>query len=80
MKRIRGTIRNNVVVLEDGVYLPEGTEVKVLTRVEKREQRANAFQRIRKNPIKRFVGIDEIIEDDKDERERRTENGKATGR
>lgn len=68
MKRLRGTVKNNVVVLEEGSTLPEGTvvEVRPMNRSEKLKA---AVHRIRMNPINRPVGIDQIIEEDKKERE-----------
>ncbi len=76
MKRFNGTVKNNVVVLENGVQLPEGAKVEV--RLRKRlseEKRREAFERIRRNPITHYVGIDEIIEEDKREREDRWMRG-----
>jgi hypothetical protein len=72
MKRFRGFVKNNVVVLENGIRLPEGTEVVVrLRRKRTEEERRQAFERVRRNPITHYVGMDEIIEEDKREREER---------
>jgi hypothetical protein len=65
MRRFRGTVKNDVVVLEDGVHLPEGTEVEV--RLPGRCKK-DSIRRVLNNPITRFIGIDEIIEEDKKER------------
>ncbi len=70
MKRFSGTVKNNVVVLEEGVHLPEGTEVDVLLPARRRKLR-EAVQRIRANPITRPIGIDEIIEENKRELDER---------
>jgi hypothetical protein len=67
MNRSRGKVKNNVVVLENGAKLPDGTEVEIRVRSGRRN-RQNAFRRIRRNPITRFIGIDEVIEQDKRER------------
>jgi hypothetical protein len=76
MKRFKGVVKNNVVVLEDGVRLPEGAKVEVrLPKKLSEEKRRQAFERIRRNPITHFVGIDEIIEEDKREREERWMRG-----
>jgi hypothetical protein len=72
MNHLKGTVKNSVIVLDDGVQLPDGTEVEVFVRTN-RSQREEAFDRIRRNPITYFVGIDEIIEEDKREREERAD-------
>jgi hypothetical protein len=72
MKRFKGTVKNNVIVLENGVQFPEGTKVEVrLPKKLSEENQKQAFERIRRNPITHYVGIDEIIEEDKKEREER---------
>lgn len=68
MKRFKGIIKDAVVVLEDKVCLPEGTEVIVVVKP-LRPNRNGAFERLLLNPIRRPVGMDEIIEADKQERE-----------
>lgn len=70
MKRFRGTVRGKVVVLEEGVRLPDGTEVEVRIPGRRRDP-AEAFRRVLENPIRRFIGIDELIEEDKRDREER---------
>jgi hypothetical protein len=75
-KRFKGTVKNNMIVLDSGATLPEGA--RVLVRVSKQlseERRRQAFERIRRNPITHYVGIDEIIEEDKKEREERWMRG-----
>jgi hypothetical protein len=66
----RGVVHNNVVVLEQGAQLPEGAEVEVRL-VPSGVDRDALFRRVLENPIRQFVGIDEIIEEDKRERENR---------
>ena len=76
MKRFKGVVRNNLVVLENGIQLPEGAKVEVrLPKKISGEKRRQAFERIRRNPITRYVGIDEIIEEDKRDREERWMQG-----
>jgi hypothetical protein len=70
MKRLKGTVKNNVVVLEEGVHLPDGTEVDVVLPARRRKLK-EAIQRILDNPITRPVGIDEIIEENKRELDER---------
>jgi hypothetical protein len=70
MKRYKGIVKNNVVILETGAHLPDGAEVEVRL-LANRKRREEAFRRVLNNPITRFVGIDEIIEEDKREREER---------
>jgi hypothetical protein len=74
MKRFKGTVKKNVVVLEEGVELPDGTvvEVRVPARRERQEARKRAklkeaVQRILENSITRPIGIDEIIAEMKQE-------------
>ena len=77
MKRFKGTVRDNVVVLENGAQLPNGTavEVRVKNDPERRakllEKRRAAIQRILDHPIPGPVGMAEIIEEDRCEREQR---------
>ena len=72
MRRFKGIVKNTVIVLENGVQLPEGAQVEVrLQRNRSEDERREAFDRIRRNRISRHIGIDEIIEEDKKEREQR---------
>lgn len=77
MKRLKGTVQNNVVVLENGVRLPEGTTVEVRVKNDPEreakllEKRRAAFQRILDHQIQGPIGMAEIIEEDKREREER---------
>jgi hypothetical protein len=56
------------VVLEEGARLPEGAAVEVRM-VEAAGARQAAFARVLDNPVRRPVGIDAIIEEEKAERE-----------
>jgi hypothetical protein len=70
MKTCKGVVRNNVVVLEEGASLPDGAEVEVRV-VEPSSSREDAFRRMLANPITHYVGWDEILEEEKREREER---------
>ena len=74
MKRVKGVVKNNVVVLENGVHLPEGAEVEVRVRRGKAEREAERRRRIKDavdqilaNQITHHVGMDEVIEEVKRE-------------
>jgi hypothetical protein len=74
MKRVKGVVKNNVVVLEEGAQLPEGTEVEVRVRRGKAEREAERRRKIKEaidqilaNQITRYVGMDEVIEEVKRE-------------
>ncbi len=64
----KGTVKENMVMLEKGVHLPDGAEVEVRL-VERPTTRHEAFTRVLANRITRPIGMDEIIEEDKRERE-----------
>ncbi len=66
MRRIKGRVQNNLVVLEEGVRLADGTEVDVLLPARSRKLKA-AVRCLLANPITRAVGIDEIIGENKRE-------------
>src|SRR5262245_7964670 len=68
MVTCKGVVKNNVVLLEAGVQLPDGAEVEVRL-VEPPLTRQEVFARVRAHPIRRPVGMDEIIAEDKQERE-----------
>jgi hypothetical protein len=69
MKRFKGTVKNNVVVLEEGVQLPEGAEVEV-TLPSRRRKLEEAVEHLLSNLITHPVGMQEIIEEDKSERDK----------
>ncbi len=64
----KGVVKENMVMLEKGVHLPDGAEVEVRL-VERPLARSEAFIRVLANRIARPIGMDEIIEEDKRERE-----------
>src|SRR5712691_6225431 len=64
----KGIVKNNLVLLEEGVHLPDGVEVEVRL-LERPLVRHEAFARVLANRITRYVGMDAIIEEDKQERE-----------
>jgi len=68
MKRVKGVVKNNVVVLPEGVSLPEEAEVEVRV-PDGPISREEAFARILAIRIHRYVGMDEIIEEMKRERD-----------
>ena len=64
----KGIVKNNVVFLEEGAHLPEGAQVEVWL-IEHAPAPYEAFTRVLANRITHYVGMDEIIEEDKQERE-----------
>jgi hypothetical protein len=76
MKRLKGIVRDSVIVLEKDVHLPEGATVEVRVKDPEREaklleKRRAAIQRILEHRIPGPVGMAEIIEEDKRERDER---------
>lgn len=67
----KGTVKKNIVVLEEGSYLPDGAEVEVRL-IEHPLTRDEIFARVLANRITRYVGMDDILEEDKQEREAHT--------
>jgi hypothetical protein len=64
----KGVVKDNMVLLEAGVHLPDGAEVEVRL-LERPLTRQEVFARVRTHRILRPVGMDEIIAEDKYERE-----------
>jgi hypothetical protein len=64
----KGIVKGQVILLEEGVQLPEGAEVEVRV-LERPLTRSEVFARVRAHRIRRPVGMAEILEDDKRERE-----------
>jgi hypothetical protein len=64
----KGVVKDNVVLLEAGVQLPDGAEVEVRL-LERPLTRQEVFARVRTHCICRPVGMDEIFAEDKQERE-----------
>ena len=70
-KRFKGTVKNNVIVLEEGAHLPEGTEVEIrLPRKRTEEERQKAFDRISSRWQIDRTSRDEITEEERKEREK----------
>ena len=70
MSVCKGIVKNNTVVLEPGGCLPEGAEVEVRL-VERSLSRDETFARVLRNRIHRFIGVDEIIAEEKKELDER---------
>ncbi len=68
MRIYKGFVKNNTVILEEGAQIPDGTRVEVRL-IESPSSREEAFARVLANPIRHYVGIDEIIEEEKKEQE-----------
>jgi hypothetical protein len=64
----KGIVKDNIVVLEEGVRLPDGAEVEIRL-MEHSLPHNQAFAQVLKNRITRYIGMQEIIEDDKEEHE-----------
>ena len=72
MTSYRGVVKDNTVVVEEGARLPEGATVEVWL-VEPPLSRDEAFARVLANPIRYSVGMEEILDEDKREREERAD-------
>ena len=64
----KGIVKDNVVLLVAGIQLPEGAEVEVRL-LERPLTRQEVFARVRTHRILHPVGMDEILAEDKQERE-----------
>jgi hypothetical protein len=64
----KGVVKDNVVLLEAGVQLPDGAAVEVRL-LERPLTRREVFARVRTHRIQHPVGMDEIIAEEKQERE-----------
>jgi hypothetical protein len=62
----KGIVKGKVVVLEEGARLPDGVEVRLSAPSFGRDE---AFVRGLANRMTRYVGMDQILEADKQERE-----------
>jgi hypothetical protein len=69
----KGVVKNNMVLLEQGAQLPDGAQVEVRL-LDKSATEVDPFIRVLNNPIRYYVGIDEIIEEEKTEREERPDS------
>jgi hypothetical protein len=75
-RRFKGIVKNNVVVLENDARLAEGAIVEVRVKDPERDARLQeknrkAIEQILAHPIQGPVGMAEIIEEEKREREER---------
>jgi phage FluMu protein gp41 len=68
MTTCKGVVKDNIVVLEDGAQLPDGAEVEVRL-LKPLFPRDEVFAQVLANRIMHDVGMDQIIEEDKQERE-----------
>ena len=68
MVACKGIVKDSTVVLENGSLFPNGAMVEVRL-IEPPVTREEAFARVRENRITHYVGMAEIIEEDKQERE-----------
>jgi hypothetical protein len=68
MTPCKGIVKGKIVILEEGAHLPDGAEVEVRLSAPSSGQ-DEAFVRVLANRITRHVGMDQIIEEDKQERE-----------
>jgi hypothetical protein len=64
----KGIVKGKVVILEEGARLPDGAEVEVRLSAPS-FGRDEAFVRGLANRMTRYVGMDQILEEDKQERE-----------
>jgi hypothetical protein len=74
---VRGTVKGNTIVLENGACLPEGARMEVRLLPEPAISREEAFRRLweqRAANAGLIVGIDEIIEEEKQDREERIDS------
>jgi len=74
---VRGTVKGNTVVLDDGARLPEGATVEVRLLPEPTISREEAFAAVLRNREQNRglrVGMDEIIEEEKQDREERIDS------
>ena len=62
MTMCKGVVKNNTVLLEQGAQLPDGARVEVRL-LDKSATEVDPFTRVLNNPIRYYVGIDEIIEE-----------------
>ena len=64
----KGVVKDNMVLLEAGAQLPDGAEVEVRL-LERPQTRQEIFARVRTHRILCSAGMDEILAEDKRERE-----------
>ena len=66
----KGTVKGNIVVLDEGEKLPDGARVEVRV-VEEHLSAEEAIRRILGNPITKPLGMLEILREDRREQEER---------
>jgi hypothetical protein len=69
MTTYKGIVKDNVVVLPEGAHLPDGLDVEVRL-LEPSFRRDDAFAQVLANRVTRDVGMVQIIEEGKQEREK----------
>ncbi len=72
----KGTVKGNIVVLDEGEKLPDGARVEVQVieqtfSAEELRQREEVFRRIIAHAVPRPVGMDEILRENRQELEER---------
>jgi hypothetical protein len=66
----KGTVKGNIVVLDEGEKLPDGARVEVRV-IEEPLSVEEAIKRILSNPITKPLGMLELLREDRKEREER---------
>jgi hypothetical protein len=66
----KGTVKGNIVVLNEGEKLPDGARVEVRV-IEEPLSAEEAIKRILSNPITKPLGMLELLREDRKEREER---------
>jgi hypothetical protein len=66
----KGTVKGNIVVLDEGEKLPDGARVEIRV-IEEPLSAEEAIKRILSNPINKPLGMLEILREDRREREKR---------
>ena len=68
----KGTVKGNIVVLDEGEKLPDGARVEVRV-IEATLSAEEAIRRILSNPITEPLGLSELLREDRQEREERVD-------
>ncbi len=68
--KAKGTVKGNIVVLDEGEKLPDGARVEVRV-IEEPLSAEEAIKRILGNPITKPLGMLELLREDRKEREER---------
>ncbi len=72
----KGTVKGNIVVLDEGESLPDGARVEIgviemKLPLEERRKREEIFNRILSHQINRYVGMNELLREERQELEER---------